>query len=108
GDQQGMWEPSHGSAAKHAGKEEANPTGMIIEVKRRLNWLGRKKGDEALGEAATAIEQAVETTVKKGTVLTYDLGGSAKCSEVGTAIASAVARPRKKSWRAPHSARYLM
>src|SRR5207249_3915523 len=97
GDQHGMFEPIHGSAPKHAGKDEVNPTAMILAVQMMLDWLGRKKGDEALGEAATAIEQAVETTVKKGTVLTYDLGGSAKCSEVGTAIASAVARPRKKS-----------
>ena len=70
---------------------------MIFAVQMMLDWLGRKKGDESMREAATAIEQGVETTLKKGTVLTYDLGGSAKCSEVGTAIASAVSRPRKKS-----------
>src|SRR3989442_16042456 len=90
-------EPIHGSAPKHAGKDEVNPIAMILAVQMMLDWLGRKKGDESMREAATAIEQAVETTLKKGTVLTYDLGGSAKCSEVGTAIASAVARPRKKS-----------
>ncbi len=97
GDQHAMFEPIHGSAPKHAGKDEVNPIAIILAVQMMLDWLGRKKGDESLREAATAIEQAVETTLKKGTVLTYDLGGSAKCSEVGTAIASAVARPRKKS-----------
>src|SRR2546428_558627 len=97
GDQRAMFEPIHGSAPKHAGKDEVNPIAMILAVQMMLDWLGRKKGDESMREAATAIEQAVETTLKKGTVLTYDLGGSAKCSEVGAAIASAVARPRKKS-----------
>src|SRR5467141_3040668 len=97
GDAHGMFEPIHGSAPKHAGKDEVNPIAMILAVQMMLDWLGRKKGDEALREAATAIEQAVQTTLKKGTVLTYDLGGAAKCSAVGTAIASAVARPRKKS-----------
>src|SRR5881409_2379215 len=97
GDQHAMFEPIHGSAPKHAGKDEVNPIAMILAVQMMLDWLGRKKGDESMREAATAIEQAVETTLKKGTVLTYDLGGFAKCSEVGTAIASAVSRPRKKS-----------
>src|SRR2546426_722178 len=97
GAQRAMFEPIHGSAPKHAGKDEVNPIAMILAVQMMLDWLGRKKGDESMREAATAIEQAVETTLKKGTVLTYDLGGSAKCSEVGTAIASAVARPREKS-----------
>src|SRR5881628_2031011 len=97
GEQHAMFEPIHGSAPKHAGKDEVNPIAMILAVQMMLDWLGRKKGDESMREAATAIEQGVETTLKKGTVLTYDLGGSAKCSEVGTAIASAVSRPRKKS-----------
>src|SRR5881396_3378952 len=97
GDRHAMFEPIHGSAPKHAGKDEVNPIAMILAVQMMLDWLGRKKGDQALRAAASAIEQAVETTLKKGTVVTYDLGGSAKCSEVGTAIASAVARPRKKS-----------
>src|SRR6266705_313926 len=97
GDEHAMFEPIHGSAPKHAGKDEVNPTAMILAVQMMLDWLGRRKGEKALREAASAIEQAVESTLKKGTILTYDLGGTAKCSEAGTVIASAVARPRKKS-----------
>src|SRR5207245_338036 len=97
GDTRAMFEPIHGSAPKHAGKDEVNPTAMILAVQMMFDWLGRRKGDKALREAATALEQAVESTLKKGTILTYDLGGTAKCSEVGTAVASAIARPRKKS-----------
>ena len=97
GDAHAMFEPIHGSAPKHAGKDEVNPTAMILAVQMMLEWLGRRKGERALREAATAVEQAVESTLKKGTILTYDIGGTAKCSEVGTAITSAVARPRKKS-----------
>ena len=97
GDEHAMFEPIHGSAPKHAGKDEVNPTAMILAVQMMLDWLGRRKGEKALREAATAVEQAVESTLKKGTILTYDLGGTAKCSEAGTVIASAVARPRKKS-----------
>jgi len=56
---------------------------MILAVQMMLDWLGRKKGDEALREAATAIEQAGPDDSQEGTVLTYDLGGAAKCSAVG-------------------------
>src|SRR2546422_3754504 len=92
-----MFDPTQGSPPKQAGKDEVNPTAMILAVQMMFDWLGRRKGDKALREAATALEQAVESTLKKGTILTYDLGGTAKCSEVGTAVASAIARPRKKS-----------
>src|SRR2546427_7193042 len=97
GDAHAMFQPIHGSAPQHAGKDEVNPTAMILAVQMMFDWLGRRKGDKALREAATALEQSVESTLKKGTILTYDLGGTAKCSDVGTAVASAVARPRKKS-----------
>src|SRR5206468_1189559 len=89
GDEHAMFEPIHGSAPKHAGKDEVNPTAMILAVQMMLDWLGRRKGEKALREAASAVEQAVESTLKKGTILTYDLGGTAKCSEAGTVIASA-------------------
>ncbi len=97
GDGHAMFEPIHGSAPKHAGKDEVNPIAMILAVQMMLDWLGGRKGDKALHEAATGVEQAVEGTLKMGRIFTYDLGGTAKCSEVGTAIASTVARPRKKS-----------
>src|SRR5712691_2577097 len=97
GDAHAMFEPIHGSAPKHAGKDEVNPIAIILATHMMLDWLARRKKDKGLREAAKAIESAVERNLAEGKWLTYDLGGSAKCSEVGTAIASAVARPRKKS-----------
>src|SRR5439155_1230176 len=38
GDQHGMFEPIHGSAPKHAGKDEVNPTAMILAVQMMLDW----------------------------------------------------------------------
>src|SRR2546427_13182060 len=97
GDEHGMFQPIHGRAPEHARKDEINPTAMILAAQMIHDRPRRRKRDKAVREAGTAIEQTVEYTLEKGTVLTYDLGGTAKCSEVGTAIASAVARPRKKS-----------
>ncbi len=95
GDSHGMFEPIHGSAPKHAGKDVVNPTAMILATQMMLEWLGRKRGDATLRKAADAVEGAVEAVLAEGKVLTYDLGGSAKCSEAGTAIAAAVTRLAK-------------
>jgi isocitrate/isopropylmalate dehydrogenase len=96
GDGHAMFEPIHGSAPKHAGKDEVNPIAMILAVQMMLEWLGRRKGDRSLREASAAVEKSVETVLKAGTSLTYDLGGNAKCSEVGTAIATAISKRSTK------------
>ena len=97
GDDHAMFEPIHGSAPKHAGKDEVNPIAMVLAVHLLLDWLGRRKRDKALRAAAAVVERAVETVLKTGKTLTYDLGGTAKCSEVGTAIATAVTKLAKEA-----------
>ncbi len=90
GDHHAMFEPIHGSAPKHAGKDKANPIATILAVKEGLEWLGERKNDPKLLQAAKAIEAAVIAQLAEGKVLTYDLAGEAnasKCSVVGTAIA---------------------
>ncbi|MBX7081358.1 MAG: isocitrate/isopropylmalate dehydrogenase family protein [Nannocystaceae bacterium] len=90
GREHGMFEPIHGSAPKHAGKDKVNPIAMILAVKEGLDWLGRRKHDERLGRAAAAIESAVIETLRAGKPLTYDIVGeaeAARCSDVGKAIA---------------------
>ena len=94
GEGHAMFEPIHGSSPKHAGKDEVNPVAMVLAVHMMLDWLGRRRPDRALAEASRAVESAVATVLKQGKVLTYDLGGTAKCSQVGTAMAQAVAKRR--------------
>jgi len=90
GDEHAMFEPIHGSAPKHAGKDKANPIAMILAVKEGLDWLGARKGEARLPQAAAAIEAAVMGLLEAGAPLTYDMAGearAARCSEVGKAIA---------------------
>ena len=61
-----VFEPIHGSAPSHAGKNEANPTAMILSGAMMLRHLGE------LG-AAIKVEQAVEQVIGVGTKVTYDL-----------------------------------
>lgn len=91
GHEHGMFEPIHGSAPRHAGKDKVNPIAMILAVKEGLDWLGDRKDDANLKKGAAAIEQAVVEVLEAGEPLTYDLVGNdkaAKCSDVGKAIAT--------------------
>ncbi len=73
-----MFEPIHGSAPDIAGRGIANPIGTIWAGALMLEHLGEPK-------AAEAIVRAIEATVKQG-LLSLDLGGSAKTTEIGDAI----------------------
>jgi 3-isopropylmalate dehydrogenase len=75
-----VFEPTHGSAPKHAGLNKANPIATILAAKMMLDWLGET-------DKAARLEQATAAVIKEGTVRTYDMGGSAKTSEMGRAIA---------------------
>jgi isocitrate dehydrogenase len=58
-------EPVHGSAPKHAGKDKANPTALILSGRIMLEYLGWQ-------DAADLVGDAVEATISSGRV-TYDL-----------------------------------
>jgi 3-isopropylmalate dehydrogenase len=89
GDEHAMFEPIHGSAPKHAGKDKANPLAAILAVQMMLDWLGTRHEDSRLLRAAQQVEAAVMALLSEGKTLTYDLIGEAKaarCSEVGAAV----------------------
>jgi 3-isopropylmalate dehydrogenase len=91
GDEHGMFEPIHGSAPKHAGKDKANPIACIIALKMLFEWLGGKHRDERLVHAAREIEGAVAEVLAEGKALTYDLSPDGKgvpCSVCGDAVVS--------------------
>jgi 3-isopropylmalate dehydrogenase len=90
GEEHAMFEPIHGSAPKHAGKDKANPIATILAVREGLAWLGYRREDPGLLSAADAIDEAVRDLLVTGAPLTYDLVGldkAAPCSAVGKAIA---------------------
>jgi 3-isopropylmalate dehydrogenase len=75
-----MFEPIHGSAPRHAGKNVANPIATILAGQMMLECLGERG-------AADLVEKAVEEVLREGEVRTYDLGGKSTTSEVGDAVA---------------------
>lgn len=94
GDEHGMFEPIHGSAPKHAGKDRVNPMAAVLAIKLMLEWLGERFSDERLLAGATLVEEAVARVLQEGRPLTYDLveaGEAAPCSVVGERIRELVA-----------------
>ncbi len=75
-----MYEPVHGSAPKYKGMNTINPTATILAAKLMVDNLGHRD----LGQK---IEDAVRRTFDKG-IYTQDLGGKAKTSEFGDAVAA--------------------
>ncbi|MGQ9551372.1 MAG: isocitrate/isopropylmalate dehydrogenase family protein [Candidatus Bathycorpusculaceae bacterium] len=83
GESYGMFEPIHGSAPDIAGKCEANPIATMMATSMMLEYLGEK-------EASWKIERAVLEVLEEGKVRTRDIGGTAKTSDVGEAVASKI------------------
>jgi len=75
-----LFEPVHGSAPKYAGKDVANPTGMLLSTAMMLEHIGEKAASEKLAQAVR------ECYLKK--ITTRDVGGSAKTSEMVEKIIS--------------------
>jgi 3-isopropylmalate dehydrogenase len=65
----------HGSAPDIAGKGVANPTSLILSAAMLLDWLGRRKSDVALTDAAARIERAVDRVLDDPQMRTRDVGG---------------------------------
>jgi isocitrate/isopropylmalate dehydrogenase len=102
GDRHAMFEPIHGSAPKHAGKDRVNPIAMILAVRESLRWLGDKRNLPALSSGGDKVEQAVRTVLERGEPLTYDLAGEDKAAKL-SAVGDAIVKELEKSFGAAAS-----
>jgi len=78
-----MFEPVHGSAPDIAGKGIANPIGQIWSGAMMLDHLGEH-------EAAHDVERAISSVLAHSGPRTPDIGGNARTTDLGEAIAAAV------------------
>lgn len=81
GDDFAVFEPTHGSAPKYAGKYKVNPTAMLLSVKLMLDWLGEI-------EKAENLERAIAGMIADGKVRTYDMGGNATSMDIAKDVAA--------------------
>ena len=83
GERAAIFEPVHGSAPKYAGLDKVNPSSMILSGVLMLEYIGEQ-------EAADRVFNAVKEVIAEGKTVTYDLGGTAKTSEMAEAIAARI------------------
>ncbi|HJX69018.1 MAG TPA: isocitrate/isopropylmalate dehydrogenase family protein [Dehalococcoidia bacterium] len=66
GDEVAIFEPTHGSAPKYAGKNKVNPMAMMLSGVMMLRHLGEK-------DSADRLESAIAEVIAEGRNITYDL-----------------------------------
>jgi isocitrate dehydrogenase (NAD+) len=66
GDEVAIFEPTHGSAPKYAGKNKVNPMAMMLSGVMMLRHLGEK-------DSADRLESAIAKVIAEGRNVTYDL-----------------------------------
>jgi 3-isopropylmalate dehydrogenase len=78
------FEPTHGCAPDIAGKNIANPIGLIRAGALMLEYLGMVNNDPKLNEASHSIESAVETLLNSNDklILPFEIGGRANATKV--------------------------
>lgn len=80
GERYAFFEAIHGSAPKHAGKGDANPTAIMLSAAMMMRYLGEI-------EAGSRFESAIDAVLKEGKTVTRDLGGSAGTMDFAKAVA---------------------
>ncbi len=78
-----MFEPIHGSAPKHAGKNVACPLGMISAVAMMLDFLGET-------EAAARVEGAVAELLGSGAIPSADTRSGISTSQMGDMVVAQI------------------
>ncbi|WP_280452284.1 isocitrate/isopropylmalate dehydrogenase family protein [Nocardia cyriacigeorgica] len=86
-----MAQAVHGAAPALAGRNRANPAALQLSSAMLLHWLGIRRADPVLTQAAERIERAVATTLEAG-IATADLGGLASTSEFTEQVSARVHR----------------
>jgi 3-isopropylmalate dehydrogenase len=89
GERHAMAQAAHGSAPDIAGKDIANPIGMMMSAALLLQWLGERHAAPATAAAGHAIENVIDAVLAAG-IRTPDLGGVARTGEFTDAVVAAL------------------
>lgn len=86
GDHHAVANAGHGSAPDIAGKDIANPTGLILSCAMLLERLGNRRRRPDMIDAARCVESAVDAALSDPAARTADLGGNLGTRAFGAAV----------------------
>ena len=90
GNDHAVFQPCHGSAPDIAGQGIVNPTAMILSAAMMLDWLGEKHDVPAASEGGVLLRKAVDRAFVNGDLITCELGGKARMTDVYDAVAAQI------------------
>ena len=90
GDAHAVAQAVHGSAPDIAGRGIANPVALILSAALLLEWLGARRGEAGLTDAAHAIDAAVTSALADASCHTPDLGGGGTTDGLAAAVVRAL------------------
>jgi len=97
GDNMAVFEPTHGSAPKYAGRNKVNPMAMMLSATMMLRHLNETK-------SANNLEKAIAAVIAEGKSVTYDLKTDRNQPAATTSeVTDAVIAKLKEVSRAPES-----
>jgi isocitrate/isopropylmalate dehydrogenase len=92
GAEHAMAQAQHGSAPDIAGQDKANPSSLIGSAAMLLGWLGERRHDARLTQAAAGIEHALDVAIAQPEWRTADLGGPLGTKAFGVKVAELLRR----------------
>jgi isocitrate/isopropylmalate dehydrogenase len=95
GTEHAVAQAQHGSAPDIANQDRANPASLIGSAAMLLAWLGERRKDERLTQAASAIEAALDRAIATPQWRTRDLGGPLGTKAFGERVAALVSADAK-------------
>ncbi len=82
-----LFEPIHGSAPKHAGKNVANPIATVMAVQMMLDYLGEKR-------SAQRVEDAVAGLLRSGKLPSLGSDSGFSTSQIGDLVLEEMGRAK--------------
>jgi 3-isopropylmalate dehydrogenase len=90
GDEACCAQAQHGSAPDIAGEDKANPTSLLLSAAMLFDWLATRHQRPEFGQAAQAIEAAIDAALQDPDTRTPDLGGKLGTRAFGAKIAKQI------------------
>ena len=96
GDENGLFQPAHGSAPDIMGTDRANPMAAILSGVMMLDYLADELDLPASAAASHLLDQAITTAFAKNSVRPVEFGGDMGTKSVTNAIAEILQNPLPK------------
>lgn len=86
GDENGLFQPAHGSAPDIMGQDKANPLAAILSGALMLDYLSERTGDTKYSDAAMVIEAAIDQGFTQNRLRPMEFGGDMGTKAITTEV----------------------